>query len=102
VQVLEKHVDARVVRWFKREYPDGVCIKLAMAGAHGTSGWLDRLFLANGHAAFVELKAPGKEPTPLQYQRIKELRAAGHQAEWFDNAGAAIEWIDAVLHGDRP
>ena len=102
VPVLEKHVDARVVRWFKREHPDGTCIKLGMVGAHGTAGWPDRLFLLEGRAAFVELKAPGRKPTPLQLQRIEDLRKAGHQAEWFDDAGTAIEWIEAVLHGDRP
>jgi hypothetical protein len=98
----EKKIDLAVVKWFKHEYPQGVCIKLALVGAHGTAGWPDRLFMADGRAAFVELKAPKKKPTPLQEARMDQLRMAGAQVGWFDNAEAAIEFIDAVLHGDRP
>lgn len=93
----EKWIDAKVVRWFKRVCHDGVCIKLAMVGAHGTSGWPDRLFIARGRAAFMELKAPGKKPTPLQEARMAELRAAGAVVSWFDDDEAAINWLGKVL-----
>lgn len=40
----------------------------------------DLLIVVAGRALFVELKAPGKEPSPLQRVRINEIRAAGGRA----------------------
>lgn len=93
----EKSVDVKLVKLFKRQYPDGVCIKLATVGAHGTAGWPDRCFVANGRVAFVELKAPGKKPTPLQEARMSQLRYAGAKAEWFDDADLAFKWLLLTL-----
>ena len=95
--VLEKQVDARLVALFKKHYPEGVCIKMAVVGAHGTAGWPDRCFIANGRVAFVELKAPGKKPTPLQEARMNQLRHAGAKAEWFDDADTAMAWLKITL-----
>ena len=39
----------------------------------------------------VEVKRPGKKPTPLQYQRIKEINLLGGIAIWVD--GEDIEWL---------
>lgn len=100
--LTEKKIDEKVVRWFKSEYPEGVCIKLATVGAHGTAGWPDRLFLNDDEASFVELKAPGKKPTPLQLARMDQLRRAGCRVQWFDNPEEAIEFIAACMAGDRP
>ena len=95
--VLEKQVDEKLVRLFKKHYPEGVCIKLATVGAHGTAGWPDRCFIVNGKIAFVELKAPGKKPTPLQEARLSQLRFAGARAEWFDNAERAFDWLKLIM-----
>ena len=73
----EKQVDEKIVKWFKKNLPTGVCIKIGMVGAHGTAGWPDRLFIYCGLGLFVEMKAPGKRPTPLQEARMAELRKAG-------------------------
>ena len=44
----------------------------------GNDGVPDRLVcLPGGRAVFVELKAPGKTPTPLQRSRHRELRKMG-------------------------
>lgn len=44
----------------------------------GNDGVPDRLVcLPGGRVVFVELKAPGKTPTPLQRARHKELRKLG-------------------------
>lgn len=58
------------------------------------AGWPDRLWLIpGGRPAFTELKAPGKTPTPLQLERIIELRRLGYSADWFDDYDAAIAWL---------
>ena len=38
---------------------------------------LDFLICCNGRFCAIEAKAPGKQPTDQQRQRIKEIRAAG-------------------------
>lgn len=38
---------------------------------------LDFLICYNGKFCGIETKRPGKEPTPLQRQTIREIRAAG-------------------------
>lgn len=60
-------------------------------------GQPDRLYLKNGVAAFVELKAPGKRPTALQEKWLEDLRSRGFHAQWFDNADDAKVWLDEVL-----
>lgn len=95
--MLEKQVDEKLCRLFKKRWPTGVCIKLATVGAHGTAGWPDRLFIAGGEVAFVELKATGAWPTALQTARLDQLRAAGVAARWFDDADLAFEWLVSVL-----
>lgn len=37
----------------------------------------DLLIVLRGRAIFVELKQPGKKPTPLQCHRVGEIAAAG-------------------------
>ncbi len=48
----------------------------------GRSGVPDRLFLKNGKVAFVELKGPGKSPTPLQMREIVLIKSHGIPAIW--------------------
>ena len=44
----------------------------------GYAGVPDRLVLMpGGKMCFMELKAPGRKPRPLQVRRIKQLRALG-------------------------
>jgi len=52
----------------------------------GTAGVPDRLVLfPGGRAIFVELKAPGKKPTPLQQAQHKKLTTLGFQVEVLDS-----------------
>lgn len=45
----------------------------------GNAGVPDRLVcLPGGKVVFVELKAPGKKPTPLQKKKHSELTKLGH------------------------
>ncbi|WP_434302675.1 VRR-NUC domain-containing protein [Clostridium botulinum] len=62
----------------------------------GVSGVPDRIvLLPQGKIVFVELKAPGKEPRPIQKYRIKELTALGFRVEIIDG----IEGINNFVEG---
>lgn len=45
----------------------------------------DRIFAKAGRVIFVEFKAPGKAPTPLQADEHAEMRAAGLTVYVCDN-----------------
>ena len=58
-------------------------------------GMPDRLVLIpDGHIAFVELKAPGKKPRPLQEARHRLLRRLGFKVYVIDSEGQ----IGGILH----
>jgi len=57
-------------------------------------GMPDRLvLLPDGHIAFVELKAPGKKPRPLQLARHRLLRSLGFRVYVIDS----VEQIGGML-----
>jgi len=63
----------------------GIAYKFASPNRKGVP---DRLcIMPNGRAFFVELKAPGKAPTPLQRHEHELLRALGHTVLVIDNVG---------------
>ena len=69
----EKQIESKLVKAVRAA--GGVCPKFV---SPGTDGMPDRLVLLPGcRIGFVEVKAPGKEPRPLQTQRHKQLRALG-------------------------
>lgn len=49
-----------------------------------------------GDIVFIELKAPGKKPTPLQLREIRLLQRQGCAAEWTDNLDDGKALIDSV------
>jgi hypothetical protein len=51
----------------------------------------DRIFIKAGHVVFIEFKAPGKKPTPLQAQTIRKLKDAGCEVWVCDNVESAID-----------
>lgn len=54
-------------------------------------GTPDDLFIAQGGLhVWVEFKADGKEPTPLQYERLDRLIAHGVAAFWCNNKAEGI------------
>lgn len=63
----------------------------------GQKGRADRLLMRRGVAAFLELKRPGEEPTPLQYRYLAQRRLDGFEAAWADNSADAIKWIKQVF-----
>lgn len=63
----------------------------------GLSGVPDRIvLLPGGKIIFVELKAPGEEPEPLQKFRAKELRKLGFDVKCIDSIDGIMELISEV------
>ena len=69
----ETNVENRLVRLAKEK--GGWAVKMSPVGLRGMP---DRIVLApGGRIAFVETKAPGKVPRPLQMARMRKLEAFG-------------------------
>ena len=77
----EKDIEQKLVKAVKNQ--GGMCPKLVCPGVNGMP---DRMVLMPGrHIAFVEVKAPGKKPRPLQVMRHKQLRQLGFQVHVLDD-----------------
>lgn len=63
----------------------------------GWSGAPDRIvLLPGGKAGFVEVKAPGKKPRPLQIRRKKQLEQIGCKVFVLDDPGLIGGIIDEI------
>ena len=49
-------------------------------GGYGASGAGDKVLCLRGAFWSIEVKRPGKQPTAIQYRRMKEVREAGGHA----------------------
>ena len=80
----------------KIEKNGGICLKFVCPGSRGVP---DRICLfPNGVVAFVEVKAPGKKPRPLQIARHKLLTRLGFKVYVLDNEeqiGGILDEIQA-------
>lgn len=67
------------------------CEVLRLSFVRGVGrGLPDILLLFPGSKSlFLELKAPGRSPEPLQLYRLEKLRELGFKAIWTDNFDAA-------------
>ncbi len=78
----EKETEMRLVRAVKAS--GGICPKLVSPGFDGMP---DRMvLLPGGHTGFVEVKAPGRKPRPLQARRHEQLMALGFRVYVLDSA----------------
>lgn len=60
----------------------------------GNSGVPDRIvLLPGGRVEFVELKAQGKKPTPLQEAQHRKIQKLGHRVFVIDNKSQVDEFI---------
>ena len=64
------------------------------------SGLPDRIvLLPGGRMGFVEVKAPGKVPRPLQEARHRMLRRLGFQVYVLDRAEQIIQILEGIENG---
>lgn len=91
----ENIIEKRLRR--KTEAIGGLAPKWVSPGMNGVP---DRLvLLPGGRITFVETKAPGEKPDPIQEYRIKQLRALGFRVEVLDSTAAVDEFIREVTNG---
>ena len=77
----EKNIEKQLVKAVKAE--GGMCPKLVSPGMDGMP---DRMvLLPEAHIGFVEVKAPGQKPRPLQERRHAQLRDLGFQVSVLDD-----------------
>ena len=85
----ESFIEEKLTRAVKQN--GGVCWKFT---SPGTAGVPDRIILMpKGRIAFVEVKAPGEKPRPLQLSRHKLLRRLGFKVYVLDN----IDDIEKII-----
>lgn len=64
----------------------------------GMSGVPDRIILLpHDRIVFIELKAPGKKPRPIQIKRIKELKDLGFDVRVIDSIDGVKNFIEEVV-----
>ena len=84
-QVIEQKLKEQV------EQLGGLCEKWNS----GSAGWPDRIVLMpDGRMGFVEVKAPGKKPRPLQVKRHLQLGSLGFKVYVLDGE----QQIRGIIH----
>jgi len=72
------------------------CLTLKLAGMN-QRGQPDRLFIRDGKSLFMEIKAPGKNPTALQIKWLVDLNNQGMNAMWCDSIPDGKKLIDRIF-----
>lgn len=77
----EQKLEQKLVKAVKAQ--GGMALKFVSPGIDGVP---DRLLLiAYGHISFVEVKAKGKKPRPIQVKRINQIRNLGFKVFILDD-----------------
>ena len=88
----EKQIEQRLVKAVKAR--GGLCPKLV---SPGTDGMPDRMvLLPDSHMGFVEVKAPGEKPRPLQQRRHEQLRELGYKVSVRDDPEQIPPILDEI------
>lgn len=91
----ERHIEQLLCRAVKKK--GGIAPKLVSPGFDGMP---DRLLLfPQGRAAFVEVKAPGAKPRPLQIARHRLLVKLGFMVYVIDDETQIPILIDEICKG---
>jgi hypothetical protein len=99
MSVLEKKaVQDPVVRWAKEQ--GIVCVRFT---PKGDVGWPDHIFVIRetGRVIWIEFKAPGEKPEPIQAYRHDQLRDAKQHVYVVDDKAAGIAILQAHLEPPR-
>lgn len=92
----EKEIETALVKAVRKRH--GLCEKWIA----GSVGWPDRIvLLPDGKIGFVEVKAPGQKPRPIQLYRHKQLRSLDQQVFVLDDPNQIMKVIDAIQEGDN-
>lgn len=88
----EKVIEQKLVAEVKKA--GGICPKWVAPGFNGVP---DRIAMfPGGRIAFVEVKAPGEKPRPLQRARHELLRKMGFRVYVLDEIGKIGGMIDEI------
>lgn len=88
----EKQIEKKLITEVKK--CGGICPKWVSPGFDGVP---DRIvLLPGGKCAFVEVKAPGEKPRPLQVARLKLLKRLGFRVYVLDNLNQIGGMIDEI------
>lgn len=87
--MLEKTVEQYLKD--KVESIGGLCPKFISPGYNGVP---DRIILYNGYTVFVETKAPGGKPRPLQKKIQAQMKKAGAEIHNIDTRKKVDELIN--------
>lgn len=88
----EQSVEKTLVQKVKKR--QGLALKFVSPGMAGVP---DRIVLMpEGKMAFVELKAPGKKPRPLQVCRMQKLQRLGFRCYVVDSTSMIDEVLDEI------
>ena len=88
----EKQIEQKLVQAVKKK--GGLCLKFVSPNFDGMP---DRLILLpGGKIGFVEVKAPGEKPRPLQLARHKTLMNRGFRVYVIDSVEQIGEIIDEI------
>ena len=88
----EKQIEKKLITEVKKR--GGICPKWVSPGFDGVP---DRIvLLPHGKFAFVEVKAPGEKPRPLQLSRHRLLRRLGFRVYVLDNESQIGGMIDEI------
>lgn len=88
----EKRVEQKLAKAVKAH--GGICPKLV---SPGFAGMPDRLvLLPDGRFGFVEVKAPGEKPRPMQLSRHRLLRSLGFQVYVLDDPAQIGGILDEI------
>ena len=82
--IRERDIEKRVVDLAKKA--GWLSYKWVSVSVRGVP---DRIFIRDGVIVFIEFKAPGKKPTPLQAQTITRLRLQGMTVHVCDSVESA-------------
>lgn len=90
--MLEKQIERKLTKAVKIR--GGIALKLVSLSYDGMP---DRLvLLPGGILMFVEVKAPGKAPRPLQSARHNQLRRLGFKVSILDDEGQIGGILDEI------
>jgi hypothetical protein len=87
----EFYVEGYLVRRVKAA--GGMCLKFLS----GITGVPDRIVILAGRTLFVETKAPGGDPSPLQRVRIREMREASADVRVIDTREQVDDLVTELL-----